>query len=70
MTERAKEDGHSTPSMAAQTAKKANVKQLILTHISARYTDPNLLLQQAKKIFKKTLVAEDFLKVELPLSKD
>jgi ribonuclease Z len=70
MTERAKEDGHSTPSMAAKTAKQANVKQLILTHISARYTDTSLLLQQAKKTFKNTLIAEDFLKIELPLSKD
>jgi ribonuclease Z len=68
MTKRAKEDGHSTPSMAAKTAKKARVKQLILTHISARYRDPSLLLQQATKTFKNTLIAEDFLKIELPLS--
>jgi len=46
------------------------VKQLILTHISARYTDSSLLLQQAKKTFKNTVVAEDLLKIELSLSKD
>jgi ribonuclease Z len=67
LTERAEEDGHSTPSQAARTAKKAKVKQLILTHVSARYTDAALLLNQARKVFKNTLVAEDFMRIELPL---
>jgi len=70
MKDRAVEDGHSTPSMAAETAKKAYVKRLVLTHISARYKDANLLLQQAKKIFANTELAEDFLRLELPLSED
>ncbi|MCW4016582.1 MAG: ribonuclease Z [Candidatus Bathyarchaeota archaeon] len=69
MKERAIEDGHSTPSIAAQTAKQAAVKKLVLTHISARYNDANLLLQQAKKIFSNTELAEDFMQLELPLSK-
>jgi ribonuclease Z len=67
LAERAEEDGHSTPSQAARTAKKAKVKQLILTHVSARYTDAALLLNQARKVFKNTLVAEDFMRIELPL---
>ena len=67
MKERAMEDGHSTPSIAAKTAKDAGVKRLILTHISARYKDANNLLQQAKQIFINTELAEDFLKLELPL---
>jgi ribonuclease Z len=70
LKERAVEDGHSTPSMAAETAKEAGVKRLVLTHISARYKDANLLLRQAKKIFSDTELAEDFLKLELPLSED
>ena len=65
--EKAEEDGHSTPSQAAMTAKKAKAKQLILTHISARYDDTTKLLEQARKIFKNTQVAEDFMKIELPL---
>jgi len=68
LTERAVEDGHSTPSMAAETAKKAGVKRLILTHISARYKDTSLLLEQARKVFVNTDVAQDFLRLELPLS--
>ncbi|MDH7477478.1 MAG: ribonuclease Z [Candidatus Bathyarchaeota archaeon] len=68
MVERAEEDGHSTPEQAARNAKKAKVKQLILTHVSARYGDASILLEQARKIFKNTKVAEDFMKIEIPLS--
>lgn len=68
MSERAYEDGHSTPSQAAETAKKAKVKLLVLTHISARYGDPKVLLKQARKIFKNTKIAEDFMEIEIPLS--
>ena len=65
--ERAREDGHSTPGQAAETAKKAKAKWLVLTHISARYKDANLLLEQARKIFPRVDVAEDFMKIDLPL---
>jgi len=67
LTERAKEDGHSTPTQAAEIAKKAKVKKLVLTHISARYNNAEILLKQAKKLFKNTVVAEDFMKLEIPL---
>jgi len=67
LAERAEEDGHSTPSQAAKNAKKARVKQLILTHVSARYDDTSTLLEQARKIFENTQVAEDFMKIEIPL---
>jgi len=65
--ERAREDGHSTPSQAAETAKGARVKRMVLTHISARYKDCGLLLEQARKVFPHVDVAEDFMKIELPL---
>ena len=64
---RAREDGHSTPSQAAESAKKAGVKRLVLTHISARYKDSSPLLEQARKIFSRVDVAEDFMKIDLPL---
>lgn len=67
LLERAQEDGHSTPSQAAETAKKARVKHLILTHISARYKNSQALLEQAKKIFPHVDVAEDFMETEIPL---
>jgi ribonuclease Z len=67
LAEKASEDGHSTSSQAANAAAGAEAKALILTHLSARYSYPALLLEQAKKIFKNTLIAEDFLEVELPL---
>jgi len=66
LLERAQEEGHSTPSGAAETAKKAKAKWLVLTHISARYKDASFLLEQAKEIFSKVDVAEDFMKIELP----
>ncbi len=69
LIERSEEDGHSTPSQAAKSAKKAKVKQLILTHISARYDDTTKLLEHAQKIFKNTIVAEDFMKIEVSLPK-
>jgi len=43
------------------------VKHLVLTHISARYDDTSVLLEQAKKIFKNTQLAEDFMRIEIPL---
>ncbi len=68
LAEKAGVDGHSTPSQAAAQAKAANAKQLVLSHISARYPNAGLLLEQAKKIFPNTLLAEDFMELELPLS--
>ena len=67
LAEKAEEDGHSTPSQAAETAKNAGVKKLYLTHISARYVDPRILLEQAVKTFSNTEVAQDFMKTEIPL---
>jgi ribonuclease Z len=67
LAERAAEDGHSTSSQAAENARKAKVKQLVLTHVSARYDDTSVLLEQAQKVFKNTRVAEDFMKIEIPL---
>ncbi len=69
LLERAEEDGHSTPSQAAKAAKKSKAKRLILTHISARYKKPDLLLEQAKEIFPNVEVASDFMIIDLPLPK-
>jgi ribonuclease Z len=68
LVEKAGVDGHSTPSQAAGQAKAANAKRLALSHISARYPDASLLLEQAKKVFPNSVLAEDYLEIELPLS--
>ena len=68
LTEKAAEDGHSTPTQAASQAKSAGAKQLVLSHISARYPNAGLLLDQAKKVFPNTVLADDFMELELPLS--
>lgn len=67
LADRAEEDLHSTPSGAASVAQKAGVNLLVLTHISARYGDTNILLEEAKRTFPKVLVAEDFMKIDVPL---
>ncbi len=56
---------HATVASAAKIAKEANVKQLILTHFSRRYVDTKPLEEEAKKIFKNTKAAHDFMKVSL-----
>ncbi|MEM5829143.1 MAG: ribonuclease Z [Candidatus Aenigmatarchaeota archaeon] len=56
---------HADVKQASRIAKEANVKQLILTHISRRYTDAKQLEEEAKKIFPNTRVAFDFMQVKL-----
>lgn len=60
---------HSTTKQAAQIAQQAKVKQLILTHISARYLakDVQELEKEAKDVFKETKIAKDFDVFEIPL---
>ena len=61
--------GHTTASQAADIAKKAKVEKLFLNHISPRYLDNMTLEDEAKKIFKKTIVPKDFQVYELSLKK-
>ena len=61
---------HSTSTMAAQTAAAAGVKQLALTHLSPRYAPGNPvtplnLLEEAQAIFPNTLLAKDFLTLDV-----
>jgi ribonuclease Z len=64
--ELAKEDFHLTAKQAAQAALKAKVKKLILIHLSQRYeANPKPLLQEARKVFRNTFIAEDLEKIEV-----
>ena len=57
---------HMTAKQAAQIAKEANVQQLILTHFSARYRDPEELGIEAREVFPNTFVAEDLKRFPFP----
>lgn len=50
---------HCTAAQAATLAQKAGAHQLLLTHISARYKEPEVLLQEAQAIFPNTQIAAD-----------
>ena len=65
LKDRAIETNHSTAKEAAELAKNANVKNLILTHFSARYNDESLLLDEAKQIHESVIAAKDLLEIEI-----
>lgn len=52
---------HSTTEQAANIAVQANVKQMILTHISSRYQGEawKILLEEAQQVFPNTEIAAD-----------
>ncbi|MAG45225.1 MAG: hypothetical protein CMH63_00425 [Nanoarchaeota archaeon] len=56
---------HLTSTLAAEMAKKAKAKRLILTHFSQRYKELESLKKQAQKIFKHTDLAKDFMEVKI-----
>lgn len=56
---RAKETMHSTALQAAEIARMASVRQLIIGHFSARYTNQQLLLDEARSVFEATTLAKD-----------
>ena len=64
---RARETGHSTAREAAEIAREAGVRRLILTHISPRYNvDAGELLTEARAVFDNTAIARDGWTVDVP----
>jgi len=66
LAERAYRDGHSTARQAAEVALAAGARSLILIHISSRYPDASILLEQARAVFPNTMIAADMMEVDLP----
>ena len=58
--------GHSTARLAATVARDAHCKRLILGHYSSRYEGmEDCLLQQAREVFKPTILAQEGLTINL-----
>nr|MBA4405124.1 ribonuclease Z [Nanoarchaeum sp.] len=65
LKQKALEYKHMTSTQAAQIAKKSHSKKLVLTHFSQRNKTTKDILTQAKKVFKNTKCAEDFLELQV-----
>lgn len=56
---------HSTASQAAEFAKLANAKKLVIGHYSSRYDHLQTLLEEAQAVFPNTILSEENMKVEI-----
>ena len=50
---------HSTAAQAATVARDAQVGKLLLGHFSSRYTNENILLEEAKKVFQNSFLTSE-----------
>jgi ribonuclease Z len=50
---------HSTARQAAQVARDAGVRQLLLGHFSSRYEDEQVLLREAKEVFENAFLTDE-----------
>ena len=57
--EKAKDTKHSTACEAATIATMSEVKKLLIGHFSARYHSPEILLEEARKTFAETYLANE-----------
>ena len=56
---------HSTAKDAAQTAKNANAKTLLLGHFSGRYKNLDLFKKEAEEIFKNVITGKEGMELEV-----
>ncbi len=62
---RAKETCHSTAKEAAEIARRAEVKRLVIGHYSGRYRDSKGLLEEAKTVFEATIAANEGMRIDV-----
>ena len=62
---RAKKTYHSTARQAAEIAKQAEVKKLVIGHYSSRYIDLTNLHNEAKSVFENTELAFEGMKISI-----
>ncbi|MGV3709267.1 MAG: ribonuclease Z [Gemmatimonas sp.] len=68
---RAVETGHSTAREAAEVAREAKARRLVLTHISARYTrEAPELEAQAREVFARVQIARDGLELKVAATEE
>ena len=67
LSQKARARGHSTSADAAQVARDAGVKYLILGHFSKRYNNTRQLVEEARDIFPHTIAAEECLTIDLTM---
>jgi ribonuclease Z len=61
----AKQKLHATAREAASIAQQADAGRLVIGHFSARYKDPEVLINEAREVFPDTLAAEEGMTLEL-----
>ncbi len=67
LTKEAHQRGHCTVEDAARAAKQAEVEQLVITHVSPKHFDLGPLVGAARKIFRKTRIAQDLDEFTIPV---
>ena len=65
LVDKSEEYGHLTAKQAGQLANKANAKQLVLIHFSARYKNTQEIEEDARNVFDTVICAKDFMRIEL-----
>ena len=66
LAEEAVKKSHSTVVEAAEIARRARARRLLLTHLSPRYMDTEPLRQQAAAVFPRVTIAHDLLETTVP----
>jgi len=65
LKDRAVHTGHCTAAEAGRFARDARVKNLIMTHFSARYADTRPLVEEGRQFHGSVVAAKDLLEVEI-----